>query len=64
MSNCGGLASSCFLLASTFDTDIFCSAGEMRKTAQAGGENGYLYLLAPELGSQVPGGFLTQCSTN
>ena len=27
-------------------------------------ENGYLYLLAPELRSQIPRGSLTQCSTN
>jgi len=27
-------------------------------------ENGYLYLLAPELPTQFPGGSLTQCSTH
>lgn len=51
-----------------FEMDIFCSAakcvGRGKKRWQGGKENGYLYLLAPELLSQIPRGSLTQCSTN
>lgn len=42
----------------------FLQRARMRKKVQAREENGYLYLLPPELRSQIPGGFLTQCSAN
>lgn len=59
-------------LAFTLTQCTFCSAmGKWgrRHRRRAGWrgrewENGYLYLLAPQLRSHIPGGFLTQCSTN
>lgn len=38
--------------------------GVRQEGGRESGENGYLYLLAPQLRSHIPGGFLTQCSTN
>lgn len=42
----------------------FLQCRGMRKKAAGREENGYLYLLALELPTQILGGFLTQCSTN
>lgn len=56
--------SSCTCCVHTFETDIFCSAMEQEKKSASREENGYLYLLAPELLSRIPRGWLTQCSTN
>lgn len=67
MANTCSLASSCHSLCAKYSTsemDTFCNAGGMRKKAAGREENGYLYLLALELPTQIPGGFLTQCSTN
>lgn len=41
----------------------FLQCREKEEEGAGRGENGYLYLLAPQLRPQIPGGFLTQCST-